>query len=61
MQNVLKRKNMYFIKKSCYQKHFIKTYVLEGGGGEKGGEKRGEMKGETTTLIVCARTTSPSS
>ena len=30
---------MYFIKKSCYQKHFIKTYVLEGGGG---GERRGE-------------------
>ena len=26
MQNVLKRKNMYFVKKSCYQKHFIKHY-----------------------------------
>ena len=23
MQNVLKRKNMFFVKKSCYQKHYV--------------------------------------
>ena len=29
MQNVLKRKNMFFVKKSCYQKHFIKNFMFQ--------------------------------
>ena len=32
MQNVLKRKDMYFIKKSCYKKKLSKTYVLDNSG-----------------------------
>ena len=32
MQNVLKRKNIYLVKKSCSQKHFIKTFVLDHSG-----------------------------
>ena len=28
MQNVLKRKNMYFVKKSIYQKHLIKKLMF---------------------------------
>ena len=52
MQNVLKRKNMYFIKKSCYQKHFIKTFVLEGGGGGGRGGEKGK-KEERNENLVC--------